>query len=115
MQPYPEPSITAHIAELLLLIAWAGQNHPMKFEQTTHYVQSTCLRALLVAVVWFSEEKSQQRKVSGRNTCRMKAPPTQEKWGLSQRQLVTSRFSDFTQKRLAARNSFRLLVLCCSS
>ena len=30
--PYPEPSITAHnIAELLLPIAWAGQNHPMKF------------------------------------------------------------------------------------
>ena len=44
--PYPEPSITAHIAELLLPIAWAGQNHPMKFEQTTHYVQSTCLEAL---------------------------------------------------------------------
>ena len=36
--PYPEPSITAHIDELLLPIAWAGQNQPMKFEQTAHYM-----------------------------------------------------------------------------
>ena len=35
--PYPEPSITAHIAELLWPIAWVGQNYPMKFEQKAHY------------------------------------------------------------------------------
>ena len=37
--PYPEPSITVHIANFLLPIVWAEQNHPIKNssrELTTH-------------------------------------------------------------------------------
>ena len=36
---HPEPSITSHniIAKLLLPIAWAEQNRPIKFEQTADW------------------------------------------------------------------------------